>query len=282
MLLSSPFITVFAIFWSPIPGLDPWYPQAEEPVDVKNPLHEKLKGRPELRQKHETLANAPRYSQPDPSKRNVKSVITSASGYPRTIVEVHLRHWEEDRVKRIRYDKSKRIAPLGLRHRLYCAELPHGTWENTREKMKEIYPPDGRRSMWDWCFKYPLSWIAPRNFWNFITFQWTGWGKGDAAHARDQVVNEQVNVGLVSGLMLTVAASFASALLTPNVRSPPPDCESSADSLGTLYSGLGHSNKELSLGGPGKQLDHGQLFHRRNCRLYYGDPHKSRGDNGCR
>ena len=147
-------------------------------------------------------------------KRNVKQRVgstTSATGSERVVVQVNLKKYEEDRTNAIRLAVSKRIAPIGLRHFFL--------WAFCGAKLD--WSRVGRRSVSNWCCHYPLSWIAPRNIWNFFTFRWTTWGKGDAKHQKEQIVFEQTTIGLVSGLMLTVSTAFTQNLLLPNVSVNP-------------------------------------------------------------
>ena len=134
--------------------------------------------------------------------RNRSSSVKSGVGQERTIVHTSLQFYEMDRRERILMSISKRIAPVGLRHVLGIEKID---WSKVR-----------KRSVYDWLFKYPQSWLAPRNAFNFLTFQWTTWGVGGAEEMKQQILTEQTNFLLVSGLMLTVVVAFIISLLTPD------------------------------------------------------------------
>ena len=138
--------------------------------------------------------------------RNRTSRAFSMSGAERRVVEQNVRAYEFETAARIRMASSQRLAPRGIRHYVWhYLGLMEVDWSQVE-----------RRTWYSWCFEYPSSWLAPRSFFNFFTFQWTTWGRGDASEMKDQVIGEQTTAGLVAALMFLVAASFVTALLTSN------------------------------------------------------------------
>ena len=152
-------------------------------------------------------------------------------GTERLIVTQRLQQQEADRALRIRMTQSQLRAPLGPLVSVLLTCCPGLiTWLKRKELWPwEFYDVERKAAKkaaeaetetkackwWPWG-QYPASMLSPQNMYNALLFKWTTWGFGDAEEAKEQLLNEQASIALVSALVLSVATTFLASLLTPD------------------------------------------------------------------
>jgi len=151
----------------------------------------------------------------------------------------------EDHMRKVLMQKSMRALPKGTQP--LCTRIASCNISGVRVKHVENSGMARRRpccSVKTWCnpgFFGPekaetFSLLAPINWWYFIMFEWTMWGRGEPSEMRDQLMTQMTNISLVAALLFTVAAAFLLNLITPdgigNLNFPIGTIEDSNDALG--------------------------------------------------